>query len=557
MRLSRMIFWLLVATLSALSANYALDNYSPKIRSVRSDSLIPPSFNPSTIVVRRIGLKPVVLKKANDWRIVEPFSGNADNRVVMKLLDAVQFSRIEDSLTELELVRLGRSLSNFIPPTPPLSLDFDDGRKTLSVSFGGYTPSSNGVYAALGQSGDVSVVPASVFSSVWLEADALRQRVLFDFGPELVESFDVKYRAGHLLSFSRKSGTWRIGENVASAENVKDFISQFTSAVVGDFVWPVGGSNETDVVSASLLSGYGLDSESAATITFKCVGGDENRISFGNIAGEKQVYALIRNGREIVKVDALLKDAVLQSSSRIFDSRLFPVDQQSVRSIAISDGELSCVLVADDSGAWRMDSPIVAQADDDTVKSLVKRIIGLSHSDIAGDGVSISVNSGVNSAIVSAGKILGEKKLVDLRSRKMMSVDPLLVKRIVVQKAGSANPVSVVYSGDRRSWNVETSESAGVVDEENISRLLKEINPLKAARVVALKASAAELSDYGLEAPYFTVAVDQTAEGVVRKNILIGSKTSGGRFATIGAADAIFVISDETVENLTARLIAD
>lgn len=557
MKNARMIFWLTVATLLALSANFALDTYSPKIRSVGSDSLVAPAFNPVTIVVRRSDRRPVVLKKSSEWRIVEPFFGNADNRVVMKLIDAVQLTPIEDRVTEAELARLGRTKADFIPFPSPLSLDFDDGRKKICVSFGGYTPSSNGVYAAVGELGDVSVVPATVFTSAWLEVDALRQRVLFDFTPESVASFDIKQKAGEVQSFTRAGGAWRIGEKSASSARVKEFVSLFTSAVADAFVWPVGGSNETEVISTSLLSGYGLDSESALSVTFRCIGGDENRISLGNLAGEKRVYALIRNGREIVKVDASLKDAALQSSSRMSDSRIFPIDYGSVRSIAIVDGETSYVLSADDSGVWRMDSPIVALADADTVKSVVRRILGLSHSDVSGGGVSISVNSGGTLAMVSKTKILGSKRLVDFRSKVMMTVDPKKVKRISVLKKDSSRAVSVVYSGDRRSWNVESSARSGVVDSAAVAGLLKKINLLKAVRTVALKATQSELSKYGLENPCYKVAIDQTTEGSVRKNILIGHKTDGGHFATIGAADAIFVISDETVKVLTAELIGD
>ena len=138
-----------------------------------------------------------------------------------------------------------------------------------------------------------------------------------------------------------------------------------------------------------------------------------------------------------------------------------------------------------------------------------------------------------------------------------MTVDPKKVKRISVLKKDSSQVVSVVYSGDRRSWNVESSARGGVVDSAAVAGLLKKINPLKAVRTVALKATQSELSKYGLENPCYKVAIDQTTEGSVRKNILIGHKTDGGHFATIGAADAIFVISDETVKVLTAELIGD
>jgi multidrug efflux system outer membrane protein len=45
--------------------------------------------------------------------------------------------------------------------------------------------------------------------------------------------------------------------------------------------------------------------------------------------------------------------------------------------------------------------------------------------------------------------------------------------------------------------------------------------------------------------------------GAVRRNVLIGDRTEGGRFATLGATDAVFVLSDETVARLTAALVKE
>ena len=42
---------------------------------------------------------------------------------------------------------------------------------------------------------------------------------------------------------------------------------------------------------------------------------------------------------------------------------------------------------------------------------------------------------------------------------------------------------------------------------------------------------------------------------VNRQNIMVGKKTKGGRFATIGASDAVFVIGDEVLNRLSADII--
>jgi hypothetical protein len=71
-----------------------------------------------------------------------------------------------------------------------------------------------------------------------------------------------------------------------------------------------------------------------------------------------------------------------------------------------------------------------------------------------------------------------------------------------------------------------------------------------------MKVSLAELSDYGLDTPRLTVAIDQDVEKDVRRNIMIGDKTEGGYYATVGSSGAVFVLSDETVSKITAPIVS-
>ena len=51
------------------------------------------------------------------------------------------------------------------------------------------------------------------------------------------------------------------------------------------------------------------------------------------------------------------------------------------------------------------------------------------------------------------------------------------------------------------------------------------------------------------------VAVDVDAADAVRQNVLVGGTApGGGRYATVGGADAVFVISRRTAADFTAPL---
>ena len=187
---------------------------------------------------------------------------------------------------------------------------------------------------------------------------------------------------------------------------------------------------------------------------------------------------------------------------------------------------------------------------------LVRRMMSRTE---AGSGLRVSVNTNTSPAVVSAAVVLGSRRIESLRSLEMMKLDAALVKRIVSSPGGRSEktPVSVVRVRDRRAWNVETSDGGGSVNEAGVESVLGAIGSLRAERVVALKAEPSDLARYGLENPYRLISVDQEAEGAVRRNILIGGRIGGGRYATVGSSDAIFILSERTVSALLAPLVAD
>ena len=259
----------------------------------------------------------------------------------------------------------------------------------------------------------------------------------------------------------------------------------------------------------------------------------------------------------MVTVDAALRDAVLQVPAKLSDSRPFPLEASAVTAFAVADGDVTCALAREQDGAWRLESPVAAPADAKAAEALLHRILALSAADAGdgGDAVSVSVGTNSEAVVVSRRRLLGTMRLEDLRSREVLAVDPALVTRLVSSTAGQ-KPVSVVYSRERTAWSPESAEGNAVADEAAIAKVLAALNPLRASGVVALKASAADLGRYGLDRPALTLAVDRGGEGMVRRNVLVGGKApDGGRYATVGSADAIFTIPRETMKLLSLSLL--
>ena len=512
-----------------------------------------------SVRIERVGSPAVVLDRGlGGWRLTDPFASGADEQAVMKLVDVLTQTPVVEVISDSELLKLGRTRADFSLEEPVLTVTLTGMDKSVCrFMFGSATPTQDGVYASVEGVDAVFILGKPAFSFVDVRPDDLRQRSLLPLGGAWVTSFEIKREGTPLLEFLRTGAGWNVGSEKASSQKITEFIDDLTTASAVSFIWPVGSSNETDHVTSSLLAGYGLDPDSAVTVTLNDINGKSRRLSFGKEADDGNVYALVQNGNAIVTVPSKLRDFARQDPVMFTDSRLFPVEARSVNGFSVSsDGSLYS-LVRDKDGKWGLESPVVAPADQEASDALLSLILSLSPADVVKEnGVAVSVLTNMSKVLVPRERILGKRTFEDLRSREMLKIDAPLVKRIVSTVGGKTpKTASVVYDRERRQWNLDTEADGVAVNVKGVESVLSVINPLTAVRIEKLAVVAADLDDYGLDTPFLTVAIDQDSDETIRRNILIGKKTRGGRFATIGSSDAIFVISDATVSRLSASIV--
>ena len=513
----------------------------------------------ASVRIERVGSPAVVLDRGlGGWRLTDPFASGADEQAVMKLVDVLTQTPVVEVISDSELLKLGRTRADFSLEEPVLTVTLTGMDKSVCrFMFGSATPTQDGVYASVEGVDAVFILGKPAFSFVDVRPDDLRQRSLLPLGGAWVTSFEIKREGIPLLEFLRTGAGWNVGSEKASSQKITEFIDDLTTASAVSFIWPVGSSNETDHVTSSLLAGYGLDPDSAVTVTLNDINGKSRRLSFGKEADDGNVYALVQNGNAIVTVPSKLRDFARQDPVMFTDSRLFPVEARSVNGFSVSsDGSLYS-LVRDKDGKWGLESPVVAPADQEASDALLSLILSLSPADVVKEnGVAVSVLTNMSKVLIPRERILGKRTFEDLRSREMLKIDAPLVKRIVSTVGGKTpKTASVVYDRERRQWNLDTEAVGVTVNVKGVESVLSVINPLAAVRIEKLAVVAADLDDYGLDTPFLTVAIDQDSDETIRRNILIGKKTRGGRFATIGSSDAIFVISDATVSRLSASIV--
>lgn len=560
MKNRKAILFLLLAIAVLVAAEVALNVVGRKPRVATRAFLCEGAAESTELTLARRGEPVIQVEKDGPWRLRRPFAAIAETPVVLKLLDTLAQARVEESISDAELLRWGRTRADYALDEPPLRVGLSNATARVSLSFGLLTPSGDGVYASVDGEPSVLIVPSSVLAAVDLPVERLRRRRLFGFGETTVVAFDVKQNPGAILSFQREGDGWQVGRGRAAATAVSKFLSDLMTAQASRFVWPTGATNESEQASASLLAGYGLDPETAVTVTLKRSGGRNSSISFGKRADAETVYAYLHVAGTVVTVPSALKDEALQDGSRFADARLFLDSPEKVAFVTLADGGLALSLSRADTSGWRLDAPISAPADVPAVEALLARVLSLTSADLDPDGVAVSLGASSRAVSVARTALFPTGGgFEQLRSREIVAFADEDVKRLVATRAtDGARGVSVVFARDRRVWNVESAPEGSVASPTGIARVLDALAPLRAVRVEKLKVMASELAFYGLEHPFLTLAVDLDRADAVRRNIFVGAPAvGGGRYATVGSSDAVFVISDADVTALTSPLVGE
>ena len=121
------------------------------------------------------------------------------------------------------------------------------------------------------------------------------------------------------------------------------------------------------------------------------------------------------------------------------------------------------------------------------------------------------------------------------------------------QKSGRT--LAVAYEAVRDTWNLEKPIEGRRASPKAIKSMLTALTHVEATSVETVAATPNDYRRCGLDVPECTIAIDMEGAGSVRKNILLGGVASGGgRYATVGGADAVFIVSRQTASALLADM---
>lgn len=550
----------------ALAGIHAYQHFNPGARGsklIRRVSLFDRAvYSAGSIEIDRADAEAVVLRREGDrWALSRPYSAGADKDCILQLLDALAFGRVISSYTDADLAKFGKTRGDYGLDNPRLKVRVASAGGDQVLSFGRKTPAGDGVFVSLQKDRKIYVVDAAVFDAANLSAADFRDHSIVPREIGSVDAFDLKRGQLSAMRFLKSGEQWKVfslrdseGEKVASAVKIDEFISSLAKAEVKSFVWPVGGADEAASLASSVLAGYGLDSETGVALTIRDKVYSDTHIVFGREASDGLVYALVHNESAIVTVDGALKD--MAAKWDFTDLRLYPFDAAKVTRFAFSDGGVEYVVARTAQDAWRIDTPVSAAADRDAAEKILGRILTLTADDRCDGGIFVSISTNSAPERIKREAVLADFVFADLRSREIFRAAPSDVRRIVALRKG-AEAEAVVFDRDLRTWKVDSPAKSALVRKDAVEGILGLLDPLTAKRIVCLKASVSDLHRYGLADPWFKLAVDFSAADSLRRNILVGEKVHDGYYAMTGAFDAVFVISEEAVESLSARLLTE
>lgn len=555
---SRFIIYLSIAIVLTLAAHILLD-FSSRLSPTEAfkTTILKPETNISSITILNESDTMVKLEKGeNSWSVIEPLPGKADEREVLKLLDALTIVPYVESISDNDLLRLGRTEKDFNLDNPRLTVlcKFDNGEKELI--FGSHTPGGDGVYAEIKDEPMVYVLKDEVYKLFARKANEFRAHRLIVETPEHVRTLDIKLGSTVLCSFSKKGDLWLLDNGMRTSDTkVLELVKSICQLEAKDFIWPVNIETSTLEIPQSVLSGYGLDGDGTLKVSIGGDDGRETRFSIGKEAGDGSCYVLTDLGRSIVTIDDDMKVRLLSGADTLADNRIFPYELDQVTALRIRQNGDDFLFKKGTDRLWRFESPLSAEVDEANMTSLLTRILSFTHEETVAGGIGVTVNEDGESADLAKVMLFKDCGIEDLRSREIIKIAPDTIKRIVVGGGSVVETKSVVYDFNRRSWIAERPAGALKVNDEAVKSILSLFSSLMAEKIVKLRPNPQDIRDFGLEEPYLIVSIDRSQFDVPRKNLIIGKETEGGRYATLGATDAIFILPTSSLERLKYDII--
>jgi hypothetical protein len=311
-------------------------------------------------------------KTGGQWQITEPVTATADNS------EAVQ---IASGLSSVDIVRLvdenPASLKDYGLAEPRIDVAFkttgDKDYRHLLI--GDKSPTGADLFAKRGDDKKVFLIPGFQEASFNKGTFDLRDKTLIKFDREKVDAAEV-VASGKTLAIAKDGGEWKITKPLAVRADfgaVEGLLGRVQTVQMKSIV-------KSDPTPADLKT-YGLDKpEQIITLN---LGSARATLQLGGKAPDGTIYARDASSPTVATVEGALADELKKGADDyrrkdIFEFRPYNVNRIELirdgQTVAFEKVKADAKDAKDAPEKWRRVSPTAADANKDTIDSLLSRL---------------------------------------------------------------------------------------------------------------------------------------------------------------------------------------
>ena len=311
------------------------------------------------------GDRTTLKKTGTEWQLVAPVATPSDGAAV---------SGITSNLSTLELQRVidenPQDLGEYGLKEPRIEIAFKSGGKEQKLLIGRKTPTATDLYAKLGDSPRVFLIPGFVDTSFNKTTFDLRDKTVLKVNRDSVDTLVIT-SAKRTLQFAKADGEWKLTNPIKAR-------ADFTT--VDGLVSKLNTLQAKSIAEATSLGEYGLD-KPETTIQLGA-GSSQAALLIGKAAEEGTVYAKDQSRPLVVTIESTLladvnKDTGAFRQTDLFDGRAFNATRLEVtRNGQASVFEKTKTKNKDgqDEEKWKQSAPTARDVDQTTVDNLISAV---------------------------------------------------------------------------------------------------------------------------------------------------------------------------------------
>lgn len=530
----------------------------------------------------------VMTKTDDKWRIIEPWTADADAARINEFIDRLSALQAAgpDILDKADLPALGLSPG---PGVPHVTLTLADKGKpddveTRTLWIGKQDDTKKKVAVQAAGNPRVDLIGDDFLRIFDRPAVAYRGRRVLDVPASNLASIGIE-RNNNRWTLSETGGAWTLTagtEAPADAAKSSQLSAELCRLEAVDFV--------TDAPKPDDLARFGLESAKlSATLTFRDGAAAKTLLIGGPREGKPEVYARWADSPLIFTIRSGLRDMLDQQPLNFRPLLVWQLTPESITQLDVQTENETFRLAQTPSG-WALTAPYAATASTAAVQPLlaaaatiraeryeVAKSDDLAHYGLAKPAVRVSVATGaVNKSIAIGNAVPGQRsrfaKLSDqdavfvvsdalalaadrpvltLIDRVLLNVNGPLVTEI--SGASSDGEWTLRKSGDQ--WLITSLQPPQTADHLTIADLLRTLADVTATRFVEF-GPRAQFDRFGLDRPTATVTVLQasTTGGAPQSHTLaigLQDRDSEGFYARADQSPGIAEIPAATAKQLT------